>query len=633
MMSGAAATTGDGRVVSRLRTAAAVLALVGVAGGIYLWRLSDAPIHLTRDEVFVGLTGQSLAARGRDLDGHFLPVYVYSRVNGTWWPPVLVYAIACVVRVLPFSEATVRAPMALAAVANVVLAFLAGRLLIGRRDAALAAAVLLALAPAQVIENRYANDTSLPATFALGWALALAIYADRGSIPALCAAGALLGVGAYSYVGALALTPLYAVLTLGVLRLRREPVRRHAIFAAAFAVPFALGLWWLVRHPTALEMTFLHYQRDELHQLDGATAARLSATVQRGVEAVSLYARFWNPRVLFVDNVPWLMHSTGHAGVLLLPVVGLLMVGIVREARRAVSEPAALVLIGAFLLAPVPASLVDPEDHTALHATWRGFTLVPFGALLAGVGLDAVLTAPRSLSRWAAALVALAVPVALLVVYRDHVGSSFLTVASMAGASTAGAAAALLLRRPRAVVDRVAAAVLAALAVLAAWQFADFYRDYLGDYQERFTVETDGNFREVLEAVIAELPPSRPSDERPPVAYLAFRLGAGEWGANYWLFYLRKHRRDDLMARTVMESDAHPFSADRICWLPPESRIAIRVDNTETVGLIKQMMDRGEVSIEGMGRPREGPRYGLLRTTGSCAAGTTRSNPRGRVAS
>src|SRR5439155_18256508 len=102
-----------------------VAALAVATGMLSFWRLADAPIFLGRDEVFVGLAGHALATTGRDLEGRVFPLFVYSSVHGNWWPPVLPYAIAAVLKIAPLSEASVRAPMAFAAIVNVIAVFFA----------------------------------------------------------------------------------------------------------------------------------------------------------------------------------------------------------------------------------------------------------------------------------------------------------------------------------------------------------------------------------------------------------------------------------------------------------------------------------------------------------------------------
>ena len=82
--------------------------------------------------MFSALTAQSVAATGRDLNGRFMPLYFQlpdSFETRMWYQPIVVYAIAASVKVLPFSQSNVRLPMALAAVADILLAYYVGRVL------------------------------------------------------------------------------------------------------------------------------------------------------------------------------------------------------------------------------------------------------------------------------------------------------------------------------------------------------------------------------------------------------------------------------------------------------------------------------------------------------------------------
>ena len=127
--------------------------------------------------MFVALSGHAVSTTGRDLEGRWLPLYFFSSVHGNWWAPVLPYTVAAILKVVPLSEASVRAPVAIAAIGNVLLVFFAARLLFERPAAAWIAALVLALAPLHVIESRFANDASMPVTFAAAWALAMVSHA------------------------------------------------------------------------------------------------------------------------------------------------------------------------------------------------------------------------------------------------------------------------------------------------------------------------------------------------------------------------------------------------------------------------------------------------------------------------
>ena len=431
-------------------------------------------------------------------------------------------------------------------------------------------------------------------------------------------AGLMLGLGWYAYVGAVPLMPLYMLLTIAALAMRRERAARFAIFAFGCAIPIAAGLPWLASHPEVLRTTFLHYQSEQMAGADAVTGVRSAANFTRATDIAALYARFWSPRVLFAQGAPTLMHSTGRAGVFLVATAGVLLVGIVRAARGAVADPRLLLILGAFLLAPLPSSLVDINDHTALHATWRAAALVPFGVLLAGFGFEYLLTRPRSPLQMLALITVLAAPAILIARYPETVSNSR---ALLFGLAAAAAVAMLVRLRPS---DRAArpwipaAAVTIVLGVAALMQFSAFYDDYMTDYRRRFIPETDGNVRDVLEAVIERSPKEDLSIRRAtPAVYLGFRFGAGEWGSYYWLFYLHKHHREDLLVRTIDDRNAGEFTRDYICHLPAGSVAATRVGwDKDMDALIDRMIKGGDVTLERLVRGE--PAYWLLKTTGTC---------------
>jgi 4-amino-4-deoxy-L-arabinose transferase-like glycosyltransferase len=608
-------------MTARTRTILIVTALALASAPIYFYRLDDTPIYLTRDETFVGLSGYSIAEKARDLQGRFMPLYFYSRVHENWWAPALPYASALFQKVLPLSEATVRAPMAFAAVVNIVLVFFIGRLLFDRVGLAAAAAALLAINPAHVIENRFGNDSSLPVTFALAWMLGVMAHLRRDSAAALFLAGLSLGIGLYSYVGAAPLMPLYFALTFAVMAVRRDRWRRQAIFAAGFLLPIAAGIPWLLDHPTVLQTTFLHYQGEQFRNLDAARTMRLFTTARRAVEIARLYVEFWNPRFLFVEGAPTTLHSTGRVGVFLVSVAGLLLVGAIRCIVRARSaHDRSLLLVGAFLLTPAPASLVDFSDHTALHAMWRAVEVVAFGALLAVAGVEYIASPSRSRWQGIALVVAVGAPVALLVGYRSNVPDAALLLTALGAVTVAGGLVLLLWRRTHATTAFAVAATVA-LAAVSVQQFAGFYVDYLTKYRGEFVVHTDGPIRELITAIVERVPPVELSKQREaPAVYVGFRLGVGDWGNYYLQFYLHKYHREDLLPRTTNDINASQFSNDRICRMPPGSIAATRIGwDPNADAVVERMIKASEVTLETLIRDPFGqPMYWVLRTAGAC---------------
>jgi hypothetical protein len=94
----------------RLGTAAGAL-LAFATAALYLPRLQDAPVYPQRDEMYFALTAHSIAFTGHDPSGMFMPVYFPIGPIGRplmWFQPMLMYAIAGVVRILPINETNVR---------------------------------------------------------------------------------------------------------------------------------------------------------------------------------------------------------------------------------------------------------------------------------------------------------------------------------------------------------------------------------------------------------------------------------------------------------------------------------------------------------------------------------------------
>jgi len=442
------------------------LLAVGTAA-LYLPRLEDAPRYLVTDEVFSALTAHSVATTGRDPHGAFLPLYFQMDLpkggRPMWFQPILVYAMAAVLKVRPLSEGAIRLPMAIAGVVNVVLMYLIGRQLFGRELFAIAAAVLLALTPVHFMYSRFAMDFQAPLPFVLGWLLCVVTYLKTPSAPLLFAAGLMLGVGIYSYIAAVALMPLYLLLTCVVLLLRRERASRYPTLAAGFMLPALLTIPVLLTHPTLLRDVAAHYQPDGAPVTSGA-ADSFATLFSSGsiVDALSLYARFWNPRFLFIDGPLRSTDSTWLVGVFLLPLAGLLLVGVVRVLGRPLA-PATVLLMAGLVTAPIPASFAGQTE-----AIRRALELVPFAVLIGIVGLEAFWTAKASAARIAAFVAFWGVVIALAVASHGHVpqAQAYVRAASI---PLAIAALALVvdrlnvedLRRPR-----IAIAVLVAMGAI-----------------------------------------------------------------------------------------------------------------------------------------------------------------------
>lgn len=482
--------------MDRTIRAAAIGALLATAAAtLYAWRITDAPPHLEIDEVLIGIDAHAIATTGRDLRGEFLPLYSQT-ASHSWYQPLVIYVTALALKVMPLSERAVRTPTVAIGVLNVVLMYVVARRLFASEAIGVVGAALLALTPAHFLHSRYAMDYMYPVTFVLAWLVCLLAYADRPRASLVVAAAAILGVGFYSYISAIVMMPLYLAATCVFLIMVRAPKRHIGVAVIVFAVLLVPFLVWAVGHPGVFGATVEKYGGSDARSMTALQSARQLLGLQSVSERLAMYWTMLSPSVLFLTGGSRVMFSTGRSGVFLLPLAVLLAVGVYQIAIRRPTPFTLLLLLG-FFSAPLPATMVTGDSAPI----FRALTIVPFGVLLALVGLRQV---------WQ---------------------------------------------------SRAQVAVVALL-VLAAVQFRLYAADYFGDYRARSSDWLGGNIGGALESIIdydasRQAPAVYFSTLRSTSGIVD---GRNPYINAYWQFYAIKHRREDLLARTH-EFDPHNVTA------------------------------------------------------------------------
>jgi 4-amino-4-deoxy-L-arabinose transferase-like glycosyltransferase len=575
-------TTGAAALPARVP--AVVWALIGAVLLVYPARLQDAPIYLSPDEATIAVDAHALATTGRDVYGRFFPLYFQTQVTGEsrmgWFTPAIFYFSALFLKVLPFSEFSVRLPTACIGLIDVALTWLIGRRVFKDERLAFVAAALLALTPAHFILSRYALDYIYPVPFVLAWLLCLLIFLERGSLNLLFAATACLGIGFYSYIASVVMMPLYFALT--CLILYQTHATRRAYGAAAFGLllPLVPLVLWLARHPGAFAETVQRYELYDATRLNPVQGLREFLSFPNIDRLVSLYWTFFNPSFLFLSGDRAMMFSTRTIGVFLLPIAALLPCGLVRIAASGYS-PVNLLIVVAFFTAPV-AAVLGSEGAAIVRAA----ELLPFGALLAAFGVDYLWSAPsrirfrRAVLPFAVTMLILGGAYGLIRLWgHSRMGSG--TVALMI-VSAVAAATALFSERLK--TGRAAAVFLLTLVPM---QFGVFLFDYFTDYRVRSSDWLGGNLRGALEELI-----ERQHQEQAARVYLAkFRSTSGlldtrnRWIDVYWKFYLIKHRRPELLDRTVF---VDPQYRQEILAMPAGSLMLGNLEDTTTAALVQE---------------------------------------------
>lgn len=543
--------------------------LLVAAAVLYARHLASAPVYLSPDEAIIAVDAHSVATTGRDVHGAYLPLYFKIQMRGEdrsgWFMPVIFYAMAGVLKVLPLSETSVRLPSVVVGLTDILLIFFVARRLFRGDWIALAAAGMLALTPAHFILSRYALDYLYPAPFVLGWLLCMLAYLDTGRVRTLGAATLLLGIGFYSYIAAVVLAPVYLLFTAALLFQARKPARDYAVAALGFALPLLALVPWLAAHPTAFADTAHRYELYNTGRMDALQGLRSFLSYNNIEERAGIYWSFLNPSFLFFTGDAQMPFSTRAVGVFLLPTSVLMIAGACVAIRR--PTPRHLLVLLGFFAAPLAAVLV-PENSEIIRAA----AMLPLGVLLAATGLEAFWQWGR-VERARVVLMPIGVSVlALTVLYaawslvaRHHLSSSTLPLAAAAVAVCLVAFAS----------DAISVMKIAAVCLLLAMplQFAGFARDYFGDYRRRASNWLGGNLRGALVELI-----EREKNDRAPYIYFATLQSTSgmadtrnRWMETYWTFYLTKHGRRDLLARS------RTFDASRIDAVPARSLVLSNV--------------------------------------------------------
>ena len=377
------------------------IALLIIAGVLlYATRLDDVPVYLMHDEVQGALQAQAIATTGRDLSGRLLPLYFTEPEFPPGRDPALIYVTAIGVTFLPFSEAGVRTPMALVAVLNVVLTFCVARRLFDSAAMGLVAATLLLLTPIHFIRGRLLLSPLCTIPFILVWLWILARFTIEPTTRRLCAAAVSLGLGAYSYLAAVVMMPLYLLgtLVIGARRLGLTPAIKAGL---AFGVTLIPMLLWYVTHPER------NAQIVSAYQLDNTTRSPLARWV-------GLYWSFFDPSFLFVSGDASMINSTREAGLFPMAFALLLPIGVIGLART--RQPLPIAIVTGFITAPLVSIISGGVEMN------RIMFAIPFGVLAAAFGAHMLVTARPLIARAAGVVLLLTVPWQFAGFYSGYMG-------------------------------------------------------------------------------------------------------------------------------------------------------------------------------------------------------------------
>lgn len=399
-------------MLPKARSVAIVALLSAGVALFYATRLQFSPVYLMHDEMQFALQAQAIASTGHDLHGRWLPLYFTEPEFPAGRDPVIIYATALVLKVLPLSESSVRLATSLVGVLNVVVMFLVGRRVFGTNALGLVAAILLALTPAHFIRSRMALSPLYSIPFILAWLLWLARFVDKPERRTLAVAVAWLSLGLYTYLACMVMMPMYLVMT-AMVAVRHRVLNWVGPVLWCSLIPLVPMVAWLVAHPERYTQVVEAYRLYSVQAGPdtGMTGSALSETVRL---RLGLFWSFFNPEFLFMSGDSSLVNSTRRIGFFPMAFIALIPLGIYRLARHRGS-------IGAVIIAGLITAPAASIASGAIEMN-RIMFVIPFAVLTAVAGAHALATSRRPAWRAAGAVLLLTVPIQFSGFYADYMG-------------------------------------------------------------------------------------------------------------------------------------------------------------------------------------------------------------------
>lgn len=225
-----------------------LLTIVVLAAILRLYKITDIPPGVNRDEASIGVTAYSLMKTGRDEYGRLFPLSFES--FGDWKLPLYIYTTIPFVKIFGLSELAIRLPSALAGIASVAGIYFLTYLLFASETVGLLAALSLSLMPWHIHISRVESEAIVAVLFTIFGSICFLKAIKTQSLGRLILSAVLFGATYYTYHGNHVFTSL---LLMGLLGIYRDDIIKIPRWWAAagtglFAVLIILSVTFTADH-------------------------------------------------------------------------------------------------------------------------------------------------------------------------------------------------------------------------------------------------------------------------------------------------------------------------------------------------------------------------------------------------
>lgn len=218
--------------------------------------------------------------------------------------------------------------------------------------------------------------------FVIAWLFCVDRFRSSGAARDLAGAGAVLGLGVYSFWAAAVMMPVYLAITVLAFVLasdvRLNDRRIWALVGACAVAAAPLAVYVLI-HPESFRDRILAYRLYDANRYNVLQGAREVFSWVGLTARSEVYYDYFNPAFLFLSG-GGLARSVAHPQVFHLPYAVLLAAGLHRIVTRDVPITAWLA-VAAFVAAPLAAALTAQPPVAA-----RAILMAPCAAVIAAYG-------------------------------------------------------------------------------------------------------------------------------------------------------------------------------------------------------------------------------------------------------
>lgn len=356
-----------------------------------LYRLSDVPPGVNRDEASIGYTAFSLLKTGSDEYGNHLPLSFQS--FGDWKLPFYIYTTTIFVKVFGLSEIAIRLPSALFGIVTVGLTFLLVNKLFNNKTLALLTMFLVGISPWHLQLSRVASESNT-AVFLILLAVILFLNGLKKA-QWLVPSSFLFALTYYTYAGNHVFTTIFVV---GLIVIFRSKIPKNiwtyisiVLFLALSGFIFYHTLF--IADKTKLsgisiygDPSIVHSKiellRDE-HLYPKKTFTKIihNSLLFGGERFIDNYMNSFSPDFLFIKGGENRAHNIQNFGNMYAVEGIFLFLGFAFLITAKKRKEDKLVLFW-FLIAPIAASITKDAPHTT-----RMFAIFPILPLVTALGM------------------------------------------------------------------------------------------------------------------------------------------------------------------------------------------------------------------------------------------------------